>query len=129
LTLVDQFLEIPNLAFAGFNNGFMHLPIVELGMLWLLGTLKGIIKLPSKEEQLKEIDRVRQWKRENLLFERTRASCVGPRVFSYFHEILEDFGITSYRRTNPLFELLLPYAAKDWAGVREDVYKQFKKTN
>ena len=124
--MIYLIIEIPNLAFAGFNNGFMHLPFVELGMLWLIGTIEGVIKLPSKEEQLAEIARVQKWKRENVIFERTRASCVGPRVFSYFYEILSDFGISSYRESNFVKEYLLPYNAGSWSGVKADIKNKLK---
>lgn len=106
----------------------MHLPLLQLGICWLLASLKGVISLPSKESQLEEIARVRKWKQENMLFERTRASCVGPRVFSYFEELCGDLKVKTTRKSNVISEYLMPYCAGDWNGIREDVYKMLNKT-
>ena len=106
----------------------MHLPLLQLGMCWLLASMKGVVRLPSKELQLKEIARVKKWKRENMLFERTRASCVGPRVFSYFEELCGDLGVSTLRKSNVVSEYLMPYSAGDWNGIREDVYKLLNKS-
>ena len=38
--------EVPRIAFAGFNHGFMHVPAVEIGMLWLSALLAGDLTLP-----------------------------------------------------------------------------------
>ncbi len=37
-------------------------------MLWVLAVLQGDIKLPTREEQLKEIEHIRAWKEKSNLF-------------------------------------------------------------
>ncbi|GAB4822167.1 hypothetical protein N2152v2_009213 [Parachlorella kessleri] len=53
--------ELSNLAFIGLNATFQHILTTALQSRWLVDTLKGDIKLPSKEEQLKDIARQQAW--------------------------------------------------------------------
>jgi len=49
--------EVPRIAFAGFNHGFMHVPAVEIGMLWLSAVLTGDLTLPSAEEMQQSMEK------------------------------------------------------------------------
>lgn len=41
--------RIPRVGFAGFNHGFLHIPGVEVGTLWLVALFTGDIELPTVE--------------------------------------------------------------------------------
>ena len=41
--------RIPNVGFAGFNHGLLHIPGCELGILWLIAVMRGDLVLPPIE--------------------------------------------------------------------------------
>jgi hypothetical protein len=118
--------RIPNMAFAGFNHGFMHVPAVEVGMLWLSAWLNGDLQLPSADEMEKSIDTVRQWKREHINFEPSRSCAVNTRFQQYIDILLQDLGLSPYRKLPNIFaELFSQYGATDYAGIFEE-YQQLR---
>ena len=116
--------RIPNMAFAGFNHGFMHVPAVEVGMLWLSALLDGDLELPSADEMEKSIDHVLQWKREHIHFEPSRSCAVNTRFQQYIDILLKDLGLSPYRKMPNVFaELFGQYGATDYAGLFEEYQK------
>lgn len=115
--------RIPRLAFAGFNHGFLHVPGVEVSMLWLSAHLRGELVLPPPEEMERSAARVRDWKRENSLFEPSRSYGIATRFHQYLDVMLSDLGVSPYRKKGPLSELVSAYTAEDYAGVLHE-YEQ-----
>jgi cation diffusion facilitator CzcD-associated flavoprotein CzcO len=113
--------RIPNLAFAGFNHGYMHVPTVEIGTQWLCAYLQGDLELPSIAEMERSIEAVRNWKRENIKFENARSCAVSTRFQQYIDILLQELQVSPYRKLpNPLAELFVRYEASDYKGVFED---------
>jgi dimethylaniline monooxygenase (N-oxide forming) len=112
---------IPNLAFAGFNHGLLHVPSAELGALWLCALLSGEIKLPSIEEQLRVIESVRCWKRKHIHFEPSRSCAVNTRFQQYNDIILLELGLSPYRKMpNLVAEIFAGYGPADYCGIVEE---------
>lgn len=109
--------QIPNLAFTGYNHGFLHIPLVEVGALWLVALLAGELELPSVATMEATIERVRAWKRAHVSFEPSRGCAVATRHQQYLDILLQDLGLSPYRKGNPLAEMLLRYGAADYAGL------------
>lgn len=109
--------RIPRLAFAGYNHCFMHLPSVEVSMLWLSAHLRGDLELPPIEEMERCVEEIRSWKRANTLHEPSRGCGVSTRFHQYMDVLLKDLGMNPYRKSNPLSELLSTYVAGDYAGL------------
>lgn len=113
--------QIPGLAFAGFNHGYMHIPSVEIATLWLCASLRGELQLPSEEEMQHSIEHIRQWKRENIKFENARSCAVSTRFQQYIDILLQELQVNTYRKLpNPLAELFSRYEASDYEGVYEE---------
>jgi dimethylaniline monooxygenase (N-oxide forming) len=112
--------RIPRLSFAGYNHGFLHVPGVEIAMIWLAAHLRGDLELPSPEEMERSAAAVRDWKRQHSLFEAARSYGIATRFHQYFDVMLADLGVSPYRKQNPLWELVGPYTAKDYRTVFED---------
>ena len=115
---------IPALAFAGLNHGFMHVPSAEVGALWLCELLDGRMDLPSEAEQLKVIEEIREWKRENIHFEPSRSCAVNTRFQQYNDIILKDLGLNPYRKMPNIFaEWFGGYGAGDYTGLVEEFFE------
>src|SRR5690606_29239857 len=110
--------RIPNLGFAGFNHGFLHIPSAEVGTLWLSAVFNQEMELPSVEEMEQTIAYVRQWKRDHIHFEPSRSSAVNTRYQQYLAILLQDLGLSANRKLpNPFAELFARYSALDFAGL------------
>lgn len=112
--------RIPRLAFAGFNHGFMHVPGVEIAMIWLNAHLRGDLALPPPEEMERSAARVAEWKRAHSLFEPSRAYGIATRFHQYLDVLLGDLGVSPYRKKNRLAEAFAPYVAEDYRGVFDE---------
>ncbi len=112
--------RVPRLAFAGFNHGFLHVPAVEVGMLWLSALLRGDLVLPPVAEMERRIAEVRDWKREHSLFEPSRGCAVSTRFHQYLDVMLGDLGLNPYRKSNPLAEVFAAYSARDYRGLFDE---------
>lgn len=119
--------RIPRLAFAGLNHGFLHVPAVEMAMLWLSALLRGDLELPPVDEMERRIEEIRGWKRENILFEPSRGCAISTRFHQYADVMLGDLGLNPYRKRNPLAELVSGYVAGDYAGILDE-YERVRAT-
>lgn len=112
--------RIPNLAFAGFNHGFMHVPTVEVGVQWICAVLDGQLKLPSAGEMEASMQRVAQWKQENMHYDPARAYGTSTRFQQYLDLLLKELDLSPYRKMpNVLAEVFGRYGARDYRGVSE----------
>jgi dimethylaniline monooxygenase (N-oxide forming) len=113
--------DIPRLAFAGFNHGFMHVPAVEIGMLWLSAVLNDDLTLPNAAEMRQSMESVRQWKRDHVNFEPSRSCAVNTRFQQYLDVLLKDLGLNPYRKMpNILAELFSQYGPDDYLDIFEE---------
>lgn len=112
--------QIPRMAFAGFNHGFLHVPAVEVAMVWIGALLRGDLELPATAEIERQIAAVQRWKRANILFEPSRAYAINTRFHQYLDVMLTDLGVSPYRKRGRLAELVGAYTASDYAGVFEE---------
>ena len=101
--------DIPKMAFAGYNHGFMHVPAVEIGMLWLSAVLTGDLILPSAEEMRQTIKKVRQWKRDHVNFEPSRSCAVNTRFQQYLDVLLQDLELSPFRKMPNIFSELFSH--------------------
>jgi pyridine nucleotide-disulfide oxidoreductase len=110
--------DIPNVAFAGFNHGFMHVPAAEVGMLWLSAYLAGELQLPSKEHMRQSIRHVLEWKRANINYEPSRSCAVNNRFQQYIDIMLKELGLSPYRKMPNVFaEIFSQYGAEDYRDL------------
>jgi hypothetical protein len=113
--------EVPRIAFAGFNHGFMHVPAVEIGMLWLSAVLSGDLTLPESNEMQQSMEKVQQWKRDYVNFEPSRSCAVNTRFQQYLDVLLKDLGLNPYRKMpNILAELFSQYGPEDYVDIFEE---------
>jgi dimethylaniline monooxygenase (N-oxide forming) len=113
--------RIPNLAFVGFNHGFLHVPAVEIGTLWLCAHLAGELDLPSVEQMEQAIAQIQQWKSTHIHFESTRGCGVNVRYQQYIDILLQDLGVSPYRKMPNVFaEIFDIYNCSDYKNVLEE---------
>ena len=110
--------RIPNLAFAGYNHGFMHIPTAEVGTLWLCAVLRGEVDLPSIEDMEESMERIRRWKRAFVNYEPSRSCAVNTRFQQYIDILLMELGLSPYRKMPNVFaELFAQYGSRDYRDL------------
>ncbi len=110
--------RIPNLGFAGFNHGFLHIPSVEVGVVWLCALLDGYMHLPSVTQMEASIEHVRQWKRDHIHYEPSRSVAINTRYQQYLDILLKDLQLSPYRKgINLVAEVFMRYGSKDYRKV------------
>jgi hypothetical protein len=112
--------QIPNVAFAGYNHGFMHVPASEVGALWIGALLRGDLELPPVAEMEAAIEHVRAWKREHINYEPSRACAINTRFQQYLDILLMELGLSPRRKRNGVAELFQAYGAADYAGLLDE---------
>ncbi|KAJ3265990.1 hypothetical protein HDU77_003081 [Chytriomyces hyalinus] len=89
--------DLPNMCFATAHS-VMLLASVDMSLHLATSWLRGEAHLPSREQQLAEIDRVRAWKRVNFGSEPHRALSVLTRFQQYLDEICVELGVNPMRK-------------------------------
>jgi len=114
--LIDP--RIPRLGFAGYNHGFLHIALCEMGALWQVAALRGDLQLPSQAEMLASAERVAAWKRDTSSYEPTYNIAVSTRYQQYLDILLQDLGISQWRKLPNLpAEIFARYDPTDYRGV------------
>jgi dimethylaniline monooxygenase (N-oxide forming) len=117
--------EISNLAFCGFNHGFLHVPTIEAGTQWICAMIKGELELPVKDEMLHCMQETENWKLKNINHDPAMAYATSTRYHQYLDVILKDIGISPYRKLPNFFaEIFSPYTANDYKGITEAYLKK-----
>ena len=110
--------QIPGLGFAGYNHGFLHIALCEMGSLWQVAAHRGEIELPSSEHMQADAERVAAWKRQHSTFEPTANMAVNTRYQQTLDNLLQELGLSPWRKLPNLpAELLSRYDPTDYAGV------------
>ncbi|MGQ0632075.1 MAG: flavin-containing monooxygenase [Sporichthyaceae bacterium] len=113
--------SFPQLGFAGFNHGFMHIPAAEIGALWLAALWRGELQLAPREQMEREVAHVQAWKRAHIHHEPSRGCAVNTRFQQYLDIMLADLGISPYRKLPNVFaEVFSAYRPADYADVVDE---------
>jgi dimethylaniline monooxygenase (N-oxide forming) len=118
-------VDVPNLAFNGYNSSFFSQLNCEMGALWLAAYLLGDLTLPSQQEQIDHITRRLTWMEERTEGKHARGTNIIPFSIHNVDELLSDLnvGVGSFTRFN---EWLLPINPKNYAKLTTQVLKRNK---
>ncbi|EOD28543.1 hypothetical protein EMIHUDRAFT_413815 [Emiliania huxleyi CCMP1516] len=109
---------VPDIAFLGaevstFNNILTH----GLQAAWLSSVLGGEVKLPSASEMQRSVEQEMHWKRTWMPSTSARAAIQQLHMPKYHDKLVEDMGFGACRKSNPLFEVFVPYTARDYRPI------------
>lgn len=111
----------PDLAFAGFNHGFIHLASSTLAAIWASAVWRGELTLPSTAEMEATVGRVLEWKRANVLLEPSRNCGVNTRFQQYNDMMCLELRISRWRKLpNVASEIFGRYGGGDYDGVVDE---------
>lgn len=117
--------DVSRTAFVGLASTFNNSLSDYLEARWLVALLKEEIKLPEREQMLREIEKMKTWKRKIMPAQRSRASLLQLHVLHFHDELLRDLGIEWRRKRHALAELFGAYLPADYKEV-PSVYQRHK---
>lgn len=112
--------KVPNLAFIGNVGAISNVSSYGLQAEWLARHLTGGL-LPSDrkwEEVAKhEIEARKKWARSWMPESSNRGMLLLLHQTHYHDKLLKEMGMNPHRKSNPIFEYLMPYEPADYDGV------------
>merc|ERR1719420_590621 len=111
-------VEVADVAFLGaevstFNNILTH----GLQAAWLARVLTGAIALPPPRQQQTDVEAEMNWKRTWVPSTSARAAIQQLHMPKYHDRLVADMGLPTYRKSNLLSEMLMPYNAHDYSDI------------
>ncbi len=86
-------VDVPNLAFNGYNSSFFSQLNAEIGALWLADYLMGGVRLPSRVEMNSYIDERLRWMEARTDGRHSKGTNIIPFSVHHMDELLEDIGM------------------------------------
>jgi dimethylaniline monooxygenase (N-oxide forming) len=116
-------VDVPRLAFNGYNSSFFSQLNCEIGALWLGDVLKGGLKLPAREAQLAMIERRLAWMEERTDGKHSRGTNIIPFSVHNIDELLRDMGLQLGLMTR-FKQWLLPIDPRDYRVVTQRLLRR-----
>ncbi|CAN8104633.1 unnamed protein product [Discula destructiva] len=121
-------LIVPGLAADGDRSvyfpGFIHsiyTPMVsEVQALWGVAFLLGLIDVPCKEAMEVEVAEWNVWTGRRYLAQGRKHAYAIYDFLSYIDLLLEDLGVNTVRRNNPLAEWFMPAYPRNYRGMADE---------
>lgn len=118
-------LDVPRLAFNGYNSSFFSQLNCEVGAFWILEHLKGSVTLPPKDACNAEIDRRLAWMEARTDGKHSKGTNIIPFSIHHIDELLDEIGLnlSPLRRFGQWFSAVQP---KPYARVYDQLAERHK---
>ena len=120
-------VNIPNLAFNGYNSSLFSQLNCEIGALWIASLINRSINLPTKARQNEIIDRRLDWMERFADGKHAKGTNIVPFSMHHIDKLLADINIS----LNPLVRLkqwLLPIDPSDFASLTQRLLENHSAT-
>jgi dimethylaniline monooxygenase (N-oxide forming) len=114
--------DVPRLAFVGYNSSLYSQLTSEIGARWAARWFTGELRLPPRDQVLREMEARWTWVRENRPGGVASGTCIIPFTFHYVDDLLRDLGArTVRRRLNRVREVMLPFDPSVYANLKAEL--------
>ncbi|HEX2077051.1 MAG TPA: NAD(P)-binding domain-containing protein [Longimicrobium sp.] len=114
--------DVPRLAFIGYNSSLYSQLTSEIGARWAARWFMGEVRLPPREEVLREVEARWAWVKENRPNGVASGTCIIPFTFHYIDDLLRDMGARTVRRPlNRIKEVMLPVDPSIYADLKREL--------
>ncbi len=114
-------VDVPRLAFVGYNSSLYSQLTSEIGARWLAEHVHGRLALPPQAEMRRRIEARLDWLKAERPDALAAGTCVVPFNFHYINDLLRDMGARTWRTRNRLREYLMPVDPSVYAGLRAEL--------
>jgi dimethylaniline monooxygenase (N-oxide forming) len=115
--------DVDGLVFIGYASTVSNILAYCIQACWLAALINGMHKLPDRDIQRTEIERLKAWKRSWIPFSHARGARLIVHLQHYLDELLTDVGINPLRKRGlwaPLAEIFAPYQPSDYRDITPD---------
>jgi cation diffusion facilitator CzcD-associated flavoprotein CzcO len=118
-------VDVPRLAFNGYNSSFFSQLNCEVGAFWILEYLKGAIGLPSKDDRNADIDRRLAWMEARTDGKHSKGTNIIPFSIHHIDELLNeiDLNLSAATRFGQWFAAI---NAKQYAVIYKQLAQRHK---
>ena len=117
-------VDVPRLAFVGYNSSLYSQLTSEIGARWVAEHVHGRLTLPPQPEMRRRIETRLEWIRAERPDALAAGTCVVPFNFHYIDDLLTDMGARTWRTRNRLREYLMPVDPSIYAGLKAELEKK-----
>jgi len=114
-------VDVPRLAFVGYNSSLYSQLTSEIGARWLAEHVHGRLALPSQPEMRRRIEARLDWLKAERPHSLASGTCVVPFNFHYINDLLRDMGARTWRTRNRLREYLMPVDPSVYADLGDEL--------
>ena len=109
-------VDVPMLAFNGYNSSFFSQIGAEVGALWLIDFLKGGIRLPSPDAMNEDITARLEWMEKRTDGKHSKGTNIIPFSVHQLDELLHDMGLnlSPFMRFK---QCLIPVTGRDYREI------------
>jgi cation diffusion facilitator CzcD-associated flavoprotein CzcO len=118
-------VDVPRLAFNGYNSSFFSQLNCEIGALWLADLLKGELRLPPAAEMRTTIDRRLAWMEERTDGKHSKGTNIIPFSVHNIDELLHDLRLPLGVFTR-FVQWLMPIDPADYAVVTKRLLARYR---
>ncbi|MDI9335117.1 MAG: NAD(P)/FAD-dependent oxidoreductase [Cytophagales bacterium] len=116
-------INVPNLAFNGYNSSFFSQLNCEMGALWIADLLAGSLVLPSVQEQNRIVDGRLAWMEERTDGKHSKGTNIIPFSVHHIDELLSDMRLPLPALVR-FKQWLAPIDPCDFARVTKQLHKR-----
>ena len=118
-------IDIPNLAFNGYNSSLFSQLNCEIGALWIASWMDNLLSLPSKDVQTQIVATRLAWMNQFTQGKHAKGTNIIPFSVHHLDELLADMQMT----LSPLIRLkqwLLPIDPRDFAFASQSLVERLR---
>ena len=108
--------DLPGMAFVGGVQGINSATCFAIQATWVARYLTGHMSLPSRQEQLDEIEALKSWNQALVTQRPNRSQILNLHQLPYIDELMADMGLNK-RRKKILLDQFVPYHSIDYQDV------------
>lgn len=114
-------VDVPRLAFVGYNSSLYSQLTSEIGARWMAEHVHGRLPLPAQPEMRRRIESRLAWLKAERPDALAAGVCVVPFNFHYINDLLRDMGARTWRTRNRLCEYLMPVDPSIYADLKAEL--------
>lgn len=101
-----------------------YFPAVECQSIWATAYMDGLLNLPSKEEQEKEVALFTAWNKRRYLEKGAEGNNVTFELIGYCDSLLAQLGLKSHRK-GWFGDIFSPLRAADFRGLKQEYVRKY----
>ncbi|WP_460980947.1 flavin-containing monooxygenase [Spirosoma fluminis] len=114
-------IDVPNLAFVGYNPSLFTPFTSELAAHYSAQYFKNQLRLPNPDVMKAELAQHQEWLLKRVPHGHSSGTCIIPFSFHHADELMRDMGLKTRRTANPIKEFMAPFNPGMYKGLTQQL--------